>query len=103
MKFLKAAFNLLKSLFYFYLNKSRSYGILKKIIVAFKQVRTIMSILFSQEEVTERYGYERFLEGRNEEKETIARKMLQKKINIEEISEFTQLSPTHIRRLAKTL
>ena len=66
-----------------------------------------MSILFSQEEVTKRYGYERFLEGRNEgrneEREDIARKMLQKKINVEEISEFTQLPPARISELAKTL
>ena len=31
-----------------------------------KEVEDIMSMLFSQEEVTERYGYERYTEGRNE-------------------------------------
>ncbi len=31
-----------------------------------KEVEDIMSMLFSQEEVTERYGYERYAEGRDE-------------------------------------
>lgn len=72
-----------------------------------KEVENIMSILFSQEEVTERYGYERFLDGRNkgrnEANENIALSMLRDKMDIDKISQYTQLSPTHIMELAKTL
>ena len=80
-----------------------------------KEVQSIMSILFSQDEVTERYVYEQKMEahkkgrkegrkeGRNEERENIARTMLRKKVNIEDISQFTQLPLTRIKQLAKTL
>ena len=72
-----------------------------------KEVQSIMSILFSQEEVTERYVYERQMEARKEarkeERENIALNMLRKKVNIEDISQFTQLPLAHIKQLAKTL
>lgn len=80
-----------------------------------KEVKDIMSLLFSQEEVTERYGYERFLEGRNQginqgisqginkASENIALKMLIKNVNINEIVEFTGLPYARIKELAKSI
>ena len=62
-----------------------------------------MSILFSQEEVTERYVYERQMEARKKERENIALNMLRKKVSIEDISQFTQLPLPRIKQLAKTL
>jgi len=80
-----------------------------------KEVVDIMSILFSQEEVTERYGYERFLEGKNEglsqgitqglnqASENIALNMLRKNMSVNEIAECTALPPARVMELAKTL
>ena len=62
-----------------------------------------MSILFSQEEVTERYVYERQMEARKKERENIALNMRRKKVSIEDISQFTQLPLPRIKQLAKTL
>jgi len=62
-----------------------------------------MSILFSQEEVTERYVYERQMEARKETSENIALNLLRKKMSIGEISECTQLPIARIKHLAKTI
>ncbi|MBO6304710.1 MAG: hypothetical protein J6M62_06515 [Selenomonadaceae bacterium] len=62
-----------------------------------------MSILFSQEEVTERYVYERQMEARKEMSENIALNLLRKNMNVSEISECTQLPVARIKQLAKTL
>ena len=62
-----------------------------------------MSILFSQEEVTERYVYERQMEARKETSENIALNLLRKKMSIGEISECTQLPIARIKQLAKTI
>jgi len=66
-----------------------------------------MSILFSQEEVTERYVYEQRMEARKEARketsENIALNLLKKKMSIGEISECTQLPIARIKQLAKTI
>ena len=72
-----------------------------------KEVSNIMSILFSQEEVTERYGYERFLDGKHEglsqASDNIALNMLKNNVGASEISKYTGLPPARVMELAKTL
>ena len=72
-----------------------------------KEAEDIMSILFSQEEVTERYGYERFLEGEsqgiNKASENIALSMLKEKMNADIVAKCTKLPLSRIKELSKTL
>ena len=80
-----------------------------------KEVEDIMSMLFSQEEATERYGYERWMEGhdkgrnegrnegRKEERESTAMDMLRDHMDIKKIMKYTKLSPERIAELAETL
>ena len=72
-----------------------------------KEVEDIMSMLFSQEEVTERYGNEcreeGRNEGRNEERENTALDMLRDHMDIKKIMKYTKLPPERIAELAETL
>ena len=70
-----------------------------------------MTSLFSQEEVTKRYGYERFLEGENQgmkkgmskASENIAVKLLKGNMDAAQVATVTELPLSRIRELSKTL
>ena len=62
-----------------------------------------MSMLFSQEEATERYGYECREEGRKEERESTAVDMLRDHMDVKKIMKYTKLPPERIAELAETL
>ena len=72
-----------------------------------KEVQNIMSILFSQEEVTERYVYEQRMEARKEarkeERKNTALSMLQDKMAMDKIAKYTKLPLSRIRELAKSI
>jgi len=68
-----------------------------------KEVQNIMTSLFSQEEVTKRYGYERFLEGQNKASENIAVKLLKGNMDADQVAIVTELPLSRIRELSKTL
>ena len=62
-----------------------------------------MTSLFSQEEVTKRYGYERFLEGQNKASENIALSMLKENMNADMVAKHTKLPLSRVIELSKTL